>query len=213
VLHRTLSTVEFIQLAEQAGAVTPLTHWMLDTAFSQSYAWHEAGLDRALAGSLSAHDLYDPGLIDCSRKLFSTWGIAPALIRFELAESALMADPSVALETLNRLKQLDVELFIDDFGTGYSGLSYLQKLPVDAVKIDQSFVIPMLSSSDSEVVVHSTIELGHNLHLNVVAQGIENQATWERLAMLGCDVAQGCLFSMPIAAEVFQDWDTSWTHA
>ena len=208
--HGMISTAEFIPLAEQAGTITPLTHWMLDAAFSQSYAWHEAGLDQALAVNLSVHDLYGPGLVDRIRGLFSTWGISPGMIQFELTEGALMADPVAALETLTRLKQLDVELFVDDFGTGYSGLSYLQKLPVDGVKIDQSFVMPMLSSSDSEVIVHSTIELGHNLSLKVVAEGVETQAIWKRLAALHCDVAQGYLISMPMPAETFEIWNSRW---
>ncbi|WP_114968240.1 putative bifunctional diguanylate cyclase/phosphodiesterase [Rhodoferax ferrireducens] len=209
--HGMISTTEFIQLAEQAGTITPLTNWMLEAAFSQSYAWQEAGLARALAVNLSAHDLYDPGLIDRIRGLFSTWGLDPALIQFELTESALMADPAAALETLTRLKQLEVELFVDDYGTGYSSLSYLQMLPVDGVKIDQSFVMPMMQSSDSEVIVHSTIELGHNLGLKVVAEGVESQAIWERLAGLGCDVAQGYLISKPMPAEQFQAWESNWS--
>ena len=209
--HGMISTTEFIRLAEQAGTITPLTHWMLDAAFSQAYAWHEAGLERALAVNLSAHDLYDPGLVDRIHGLFSTWGISHALIQFELTESALMADPAGALETLGRLKQLDVELFIDDYGTGYSSLSYLQQLPVDGVKIDQSFVKPMMDSGDSTVIVCSTIELGHNLGLKVVAEGVESQAIWERLAGLSCDVAQGHLISMPMPAAQIQAWETQWS--
>jgi diguanylate cyclase len=208
-----IPTTEFIQLAEQAGTITPLTNWMLEAAFSQSYKWHEARLDCALAINLSAHDLYDSGLIDRIRGLFSTWGITPELIQFELTESALMADPADALETLTRLKKLGVKLFIDDFGTGYSGLSYLQKLPVDAVKIDQSFVMPMVASADSAVIVSSTIELGHNLGLEVVAEGVESQAIWTRLAELGCDVAQGYLISMPMPAGQFKEWETGWSQA
>lgn len=209
--HGMISTTEFIRLAEQAGTITPLTHWMLDATFSQAYAWHEAGLERALAVNLSAHDLYDPALVDRIRGLFSTWGISPALIQFELTESALMADPAGALETLVRLKQLDVELFIDDYGTGYSSLRYLQQLPVDGVKIDQSFVKPMMDSGDSTVIVCSTIELGHNLGLKVVAEGVESQAIWERLAGLSCDVAQGHLIGMPMPAAQIQAWETQWS--
>ncbi len=133
------------------------------------------------------------------------------MIQFELTESALMVDPVDALETLTRLKRMAVQLFIDDFGTGHSSLSYLQQLPVDAVKIDQSFVLPMVRSGDSAVIVRSTIELGHNLGLQVVAEGVENQPTWERLAKLGCDVAQGYLISAPMPAEKFQEWETKWS--
>lgn len=208
--HGMVSTAEFIQLAEQAGTITPLTNWMLEAAFSQSYTWQEAGLERALAVNLSAHDLYDPGFIDRIRGMFSTWGIAPQRIQFELTESSLMEDPAAALETLSRLKALDVELFIDDYGTGYSSLSYLQKLPVDALKIDQSFVRPLMRDGDSAAIVSSTIELGHNLGKKVVAEGVESLEIWNRLSALGCDVAQGYHISQPMPAEQFLAWEAHW---
>jgi diguanylate cyclase (GGDEF)-like protein len=211
--HGSVPPSEFIRLAEEAGTITPLTNWMLRAAFSQAYAWHKAGLEWALAVNLSAHDLYDPGLIERIQGLFSTWGIPPALIQFELTESALMIDPFASLETLERLKHLDVELFIDDYGTGYSSLSYLQKLPVDGVKIDQSFVMPMVASGDSAMIVSSIIELSHNLGLKVVAEGVESQAVWDRLATLRCDVAQGYLISMPMPAEQCQEWNNKWLQA
>jgi EAL domain-containing protein (putative c-di-GMP-specific phosphodiesterase class I) len=198
-----ISTGEFIKLAEQAGLITPLTNWVLESAFRQSYAWHESSLDRALSINLSVHDLRDFKLIDRIKGLFFTWGIRPELIEFEFTESALMEDPDSALETLTQLKHLGVKLFIDDFGTGYSSLSYLQKLPVDSIKIDQSFVTPMVTSNGSAAIVCSTIELGHNLNLEVVAEGVESQAIWDRLTTLKCDVAQGYLISMPIPAEQF----------
>jgi EAL domain-containing protein (putative c-di-GMP-specific phosphodiesterase class I) len=145
--------------------------------------------------------------------LFSKWGISPELIQFELTESALMADPVGALKTLCKLKSLGTELYIDDFGTGYSSLGYLQKLPVDGIKIDQSFVMPMVRREDSAVIVRSTIELGHNLKLTVVAEGVENQAIWDSLEALGCDVAQGYLISRPMPAERFGDWENGWSRA
>jgi diguanylate cyclase (GGDEF)-like protein len=208
--HGLIATGEFIKLAEQARLITPLTNWVLEAAFSRSHAWHDAGLDLALSVNLSAQDLQDPGLVQRIQRLFSTWGVPPGLIQFELTESALMEDPDNALATLRALKDLNVKLSIDDFGTGYSSLSYLQRLPVDSIKIDQSFVMPMIASRDSEVIVHSTIELGHNLGLQVVAEGVESQAIWERLAELGCDVAQGYLVSMPMPAEQFAEWEHGW---
>ena len=209
-VHGMLPTMEFIKLAEHAGLITPLTNWMLDAAFSQSYVWHEAGLEQPLSVNLSAHDLYHPLLIDRIQGLFSTWGIRPELIQFELTESTLMEDPVCALDTLTKLKKFGTRLFIDDFGTGYSSLSYLQKLPVDSIKIDQSFVMPMVASNDSAVIVRTAIELGHNLDLEVVAEGVDSQAVWDRLATLGCDVAQGYLVSMPMPAEQFSKWEKGW---
>jgi diguanylate cyclase (GGDEF)-like protein len=212
-VHGMISPVEFIRLAEHAGLITPLTNWMLDASFSQSYIWHEAGMKRPLSINLSAQDLRDPRLLERIRGLFSTWGISPELIEFELTESALMEDPIGGLEALKHLKGFGTTLFIDDFGTGYSSLSYLQKLPVDALKIDQSFVMPMLNNHDSEVIVRSTIELGHNLELEVVAEGVENQLLWDRLALLGCDVAQGYLMSVPMPADQFRSWSEQWSKA
>ncbi|SFI97125.1 bifunctional diguanylate cyclase/phosphodiesterase [Nitrosomonas sp. Nm34] len=209
-VHGMLPTIEFIKLAEHAGLITPLTNWMLDAAFSQSYIWHEEGVERALSVNLSAHDLYHPLLIDRIQGLFSTWGIRPEMIQFELTESALMEDPAGALEILTKLKKFGTRLFIDDFGTGYSSLSYLQKLPVDSIKIDQSFVMPMVINSDSAAIVHSTIELGHNLNLEVVAEGVDSQAVWDHLAELGCDIAQGYLVSRPMPVEQFSNWENEW---
>ncbi len=199
---------EFIKLAESTGVITPLTYWVLDAALAQSYGWREAGFEKPLAVNLSARDLVDPRLLDRIHGSFTTWGAKPEWIQFELTESALMEDPTAALLTLRRLKDFGVELCIDDFGTGYSSLSYLQKLPVDIIKIDQSFVANMVSSSDSAVIVHSTIELAHNLKLKTVAEGVENDETWARLAQLGCDMAQGYYIHEPIAADQFKDWAT-----
>jgi len=202
-----IATGEFVRLAEQAGLISPLTHWVLDAAFAQAYAWHEAGVREPLAVNLSAHDLRDPSLLDRIKGLFATWGARPDWIQFELTESALMVDPTGALETLGRLKQLGVELYIDDFGTGYSSLSYLQKLPVDSIKIDQSFVSSMIDSEDSSIIVRSTIELGHNLDLGVVAEGVESERIWNDLARLGCDTAQGYFVSRPMPSERFKEWE------
>jgi diguanylate cyclase (GGDEF)-like protein len=212
-VHGMMSPLEFIQLAEQAGMITPLTNWMLEAAFRQSHTWSEAGRWLPLAINLSAHDLYDPGLIDRIRDLFSGWAIKPDMIQFELTESALMADPSAALETLVRLKRLNVKLFIDDYGTGYSSLSYLQQLPIDAIKIDQSFVRKMARSRDSEVIISSTIELGHKLGMEVLAEGVETREDWDHLAAMGCDVAQGFLISMPMPADRIDQWEREWSQA
>jgi diguanylate cyclase (GGDEF)-like protein len=207
--HGMIPPTDFIPLAEQAGTITPVTHWIMDAAFHQSYLWHQAGLQLPMAVNLSAHDLYNPHLVDRVNGLFSTWGLPPELIQFELTESALMAEPASALKTVCRLKDIGVQLFVDDFGTGYSGLSYLHRLPVDGIKIDQSFVMPMVSNSDSAVIVSSTIDLGHNLGLKVVAEGVENEAILRRLAALGCDVAQGYLIGKPMPSSILQEWKSS----
>jgi diguanylate cyclase (GGDEF)-like protein len=206
--HGLLPPNDFIKLAENAGLITPLTYWVLDAALGQSYAWHQEGDHRPISVNLSAHDLRDPKLIDRIRGAFSTWGAEPDWIEFELTESALMEDPVAALETLTQLRNLDSRLTIDDFGTGYSSLAYLQKLPVDSLKIDQSFVIPMLSDDDdSAKIVRSIVELAHNLDLEVVAEGVENQETLNRLGNFGCDIAQGFSISRPLPGDSFRAWE------
>lgn len=198
---------EFIGLAEQTGLITPLTYWMLDAALRLSHAWHEVG-QRAqpLSVNLSARDLHDPKLLERIEHALATWGAEPDWIEFELTESALMLDPTAAMETLVRLKRLDLRLAIDDYGTGYSSLSYLQRLPVDAIKIDQSFVRAMRHDDGSTAIVRSTIELAHSLHLQVVAEGVEDDETFGELAALKCDMAQGYCICRPLPAQEFQQW-------
>ena len=205
-----MSTIEFVQLAESAGMIAPLTNWMLEAAFRQSHAWRVAGQARPLAVNLSAHDLYDVALIERIRSLLAIWDVPPELIQFELTESALMTDPAAAINTLHGLKRLNVKLFIDDYGTGYSSLSYLQKMPVDAIKIDQSFVGAMTANRDAAVIISSTIDLGHKLGMEVVAEGVETAEAWNCLAELGCDVAQGYLISRPMPAGQLEQWQRGW---
>ena len=203
---------EFIKLAESSGLITPLTYWVLDAALRQSYAWREHGLQQPLSVNLSARDLRDPRLLDRIGGALATWGARPGWIEFELTESALMEDPAGALDTLTRLKGLDVSLTIDDYGTGYSSLAYLRRLPVDAIKIDRSFVSDMMSNKDSATIVRSTIELAHNLDLTVIAEGVEDQRTFDELAALGCDMAQGFCISRPIPMDEFRAWEARPVH-
>jgi diguanylate cyclase (GGDEF)-like protein len=208
-VHPTLGMLnpgEFIALAESSGLITPLTHWVIDAALRQGYAWREQGLSHPLSINLSARDLRDPRLLDRIGDELATWGAKPGSIDFELTESALMEDPAAALETLKRLKRLDVTLTIDDYGTGYSSLSYLSRLPVDAIKIDQSFVRSMGTSKDAATIVRSTIALAHNLDLKVIAEGVEDQQTFDTLAEWGCDMAQGYSISRPMPAGDFGAW-------
>lgn len=197
---------EFVALAEFAGLITPLTFWVLEAAFRQRFAWNESGLNVPLSINLSAQDLRDARLVNKIEGLMATWGAESNWIQFEVTESALMEDPASALETLRKLKHIGIQLAIDDFGIGYSSLSYLQNLPVDAIKIDQSFVKQITEHPKPAAIVHSTIELAHRLNLKVVAEGIENQEVLERLVEMGCDVAQGYLIGAPMPAEDFADW-------
>jgi EAL domain-containing protein (putative c-di-GMP-specific phosphodiesterase class I) len=197
---------EFIGLAEQTGLITPLTYWMLEAVLRHSYAWREQGRALPLSINLSARDLHDPKLLGRIEGALATWGAEPDWIEFELTESALMLDPAAALEKLQQLKRLNLRIAIDDYGTGYSSLSYLQRLPVDALKIDQTFISGMRRNSDSAAIVHSTIDLAHSLRLLVIAEGVEDDETFSDLAAMACDQAQGYCISRPLPADDFQRW-------
>lgn len=197
---------EFIPLAEHTGLIKPLTEWVLAAALRQSSVWRETGLKLPIAVNLSARNLRDAGLLDKMKQLLGAWHADAGWLEFEITESTIMDDPDGALAILTSLNDLGIALFVDDFGTGYSSLSYLQKLPVDAVKIDKSFVQNMLASADSAAIVRATITLAHDLGMKVVAEGIESQEMWDGLARLRCDVAQGYFIGKPMPAEQFQAW-------
>jgi len=197
---------EFITLAEHTGLIKPLTDWVVNAALRQSASWRKAGLALPIAVNLSARNLHDVELVRNIDRLFAVWGAESSWLELEITEGAVMEDPEGALDTLQRLSAKGMTLFIDDFGTGYSSLGYLKKLPMDAVKIDKSFVCDMLTDTDSAAIVRSTIGLAHDLDLKVVAEGIESQEMWNQLAALGCDVAQGYHISRPLPAEKFIEW-------
>jgi EAL domain-containing protein (putative c-di-GMP-specific phosphodiesterase class I) len=192
---------EFIKLAESTGLITPLTYWVLEAALRQSYEWHEQGLQQPLSVNLSVHDLRDPKLLDRISGSLATWGAQAGWIEFELTESALMADPVGALETLTRLKRLDVELTIDDYGTGYSSLASLRHLPIQQVKIDRCFVTGIPADASNDAIVRSTIDLAHALGALVVAEGVETPSELQRLADIACDLAQGYLIGRPLPGD------------
>ena len=203
----------FIPLAEHTGLIKPMTDWVLAAALRQLSVWRQAGPHLPIAVNLSVRNLRDPDLIERVAGLLRAWSIDPGKLEVEITESAMMDDPKRALEALVRLRDLGIRLFIDDFGTGHSSLAYLKRLPVDAVKIDKSFVSDMLSSTDSEAIVRSTITLAHDIGLKVVAEGIEDQATWERLVALGCDTGQGYFISKPLECPQFEMWLNGWPGA
>ncbi len=192
---------QFILLAEHAGLIKPLTLWVLTAALRQCRGWHDRGIAISVAVNLSARSLQDAGLPDQVAAILHHAGAAPGSLELEITESVIMADPARALEILTRLNAMGVRLSIDDFGTGYSSLSYLKKLPVESIKIDKSFVISMVTDQDDAVIVRSTIDLAHTLGLKVVAEGVEQRETWDRLAALGCDSAQGYYLSRPQPAD------------
>ena len=194
-----LDPPDFIPLAEQTGLMKPLTRWVLGEALRQCCRWHETGLDLCVAVNISAQNLQDPGLIDTIVSLLDETGRQASDLALEITESALMADSTRALETLTVLHEMGVRIAIDDFGTGYSSLSYLSRLNADEIKIDKSFVMQMLTNEGDRFITQAVIDLGHNLGLEVVAEGVENQETWTRLVAMGCDHAQGHFLSGPLS--------------
>ena len=196
----------FIPLAEQTGLIRPLTRWVLTTAVRQTRAWHDEGLLLSVAVNLSAHDLQDADLPRWVAELLYEHDLDAEWLKLELTESALMSDPAKALQVLTELCDLGVRIAIDDFGTGYSSLGYLKRLPAHEIKIDRSFVADMAAHERDQAIVRSTIDLGHNLGLAAVAEGVEDQRTLDLLGGLGCDLAQGYYLSRPLPAQSVATW-------
>lgn len=197
---------DFIQLTERTGLIQLLTQCVLKAALGQCQAWHPAGFPLSVAVNLSARNLEDPQLPNRIAELLMTSGMKAEWLELEITESMIMADPARAREVLCHLNKMGLRLSIDDFGTGYSSLGYLRKLPVHSIKIDKSFVMDMVVNEDDGVIVHSMIDLAHNLGLKVVAEGVESQEVLNRLTELGCDLAQGYHMSRPLPAPELTQW-------
>ena len=198
-----VSPAEFVPMAEETGLIRPMTYLVIDLAVRQLRAWVDAGTPVALAVNLSARNLYDPSLHGRIEGLLNTWGLPGELLEFEITESALVEDPEGARAALRGLAALGGKLYIDDFGTGYSSLNYLVTLPVHALKIDRSFVARMGKNAQARLVVQSVVSMAHSLGLRVVAEGVETDADAAILRELGCDEAQGYLYSKPLLPQEF----------
>ena len=197
---------EFIPLAQQTGLIRPLTFHVLDEALRQASLWQLEGLDLRVAVNVAMRNLLDMQFPDDVSRLLAKWEISSDRLELEITESTIMADPFRARLVLTRLSEMGVRLSIDDFGTGYSSLGYLRRLPVREIKIDKSFVMNMRADENDAVIVRSTIDLGRNLGLEVVAEGVESAAIWQDLVTYGCDVAQGFFLSRPVPAEDLTRW-------
>ncbi len=197
---------EFIPLAERTGLIKRLTRTVLTEAIRQARAWELAGLRVPIAVNLSMRNVHDPQLPQTIAQLLQRWDARPELLRLEITETVLAADPERALQTMDSLRAMGVHIALDDFGIGYSSLAYLNRLPLDQIKIDRSFVIGMTSDESNATIVRATVELGHGLGYAVVAEGVENAETRERLAALGCDGIQGFLIARPMPADQTAEW-------
>ncbi len=201
-----VSPAEFIVLAERTGSIQLLTNWVIEEAMRQLAEWNKRGLFIQLSVNVSADDLLSGDLVGHVVKLLSLYGVPAEQLIFEITESAVMSEPEKALIVLHRLRECGISLSVDDFGTGYSSLAHLKRLPVQELKIDQSFVRNLDETSEDAVIVRSTIEMSHNLGLKVVAEGVEYQHSLDLLERWHCDTAQGYLISRPLTAPAFEAW-------
>jgi EAL domain-containing protein (putative c-di-GMP-specific phosphodiesterase class I) len=204
--HGLLPPGAFIDAVEQTGLIGPLTRHVLERSIAQCSQWRANGQDLSVAVNLSVRNLLDPSLPLQISDLLDAYHLPADRLQLEITESMIMSDPERALQIVGRLSDLGVRLSVDDFGTGYSSLANLKRLPIDELKIDRSFVSPMMQDESDLIIVRSTINLGHDLGLKVIAEGVEDELTLKRLATLGCDLAQGYHLSRPLAPDAFTDW-------
>ncbi|PRC94170.1 GGDEF domain-containing phosphodiesterase [Solimicrobium silvestre] len=197
---------QFIPFAEQTGIIRLLTRWILDKSAALCTELITHGIHLKISVNISTHDLLDQDLPVKFADILTRHRVKTSSFCLEITESAIMNDPHRAQVTLERLNAMGVELSIDDFGTGYSSLAYLKRLPVDELKIDKSFVMHMENDSDDRKIVKSTIDLGHNMGLRVVAEGVEDAAVMALLTKMGCDQAQGNYINRAIPSEQLIEW-------
>jgi EAL domain-containing protein (putative c-di-GMP-specific phosphodiesterase class I) len=188
-------------LVEETGFMEPLTDWVLRQALKDSAALSDRGIDLGIAINLSARSLSEPGLAARLAAIVANCGGGAARLTLEITETAIMSDPQVAFANIAALRDAGFKIAIDDYGTGLSSLAYLRQISADSLKIDRSFVTGLGRNKRDAELVRSTIELGHRLGLEVVAEGVETRATLDVLTLLGCDQAQGYLIGVPLRAD------------
>ncbi len=197
---------EFIPIAEMSNVIYPLTVWVMEQTVKQCAEWVREGMNVSVAMNLSARNLLDDRIVGDLRRVLKAHNLSGEHLEMEITESMIMSDPKRSQAALERISALGVKLSVDDFGTGYSSLAYLKRLPVQSLKIDGSFIQGMLEDEHDEIIVNSTIQLAHNLGLSVVAECVENKATYERLSELGCDAAQGFFIARPMDVRKAESW-------
>jgi len=195
-----IAPINIITLAEQLGIINRLTTWVMKEAIAQCARWRDQGIFMSMAINLSVYDLLTSNLIDQIENLLQEFQVPASYLVIEITENAMLIDPNNAISILQSLDKMGVRIAIDDFGVGFSSLGYLKKLPVDELKIDKSFVLDMNSNENDAMIVRSTIDLAHNLGLNVVAEGVETEEIYDLLRMLSCDTVQGYYLAKPAQA-------------
>ncbi|MGF7191034.1 diguanylate cyclase (GGDEF)-like protein [Robbsia andropogonis] len=201
---------QFIPFAEQTGYIKAITNWVIDRAVAQCAEWLSRDVELAISVNVSARDLIHSALPAKMATVLAKYKVPPHLVWLEITESAIIDDPAHAIATLDKLYALGIRLSIDDFGTGYSSLAYLKRMPVHELKIDRTFVMGMAEHVSDKTIVRSTIDLGHNMGLKVVAEGVENVEVMNQLRELNCDLAQGYHLSRPLPPERLEVWLAEW---
>jgi EAL domain-containing protein (putative c-di-GMP-specific phosphodiesterase class I) len=197
--------MEFIPFAEQSGLIVDITPWVVREALSQVREWRAAGVDLRVSVNVAMRNLRDPGFLAQIEELVAASGVPAAALTLEITEGTIMLEAERTLDLLQRFRTMGIGVAIDDFGTGYSSLAYLSRLPVDEIKIDKSFVMA-LDDPGNRAIVDAVIQLGQAFSLRVVAEGVKDAATWEKIRSLPCDVGQGYFMSPPIPADEFGRW-------
>ena len=197
---------EFIPLAEQTGLIKPITKWVFEKSIAQCAEWKNKNIKLSISINISVHNLHDSKLLQHIQNILTKHNLATECLILEISEGDMMSEPIRARQTLEKIKKTGISLSIDDFGTGYSSLSYLKRSPIDEIKVDRSFVMEMAEDKDDDIIVLATIELAHNLGLKIVAEGVHDKQTWERLKVLNCDIAQGYFISEPLSPDAFTNW-------
>jgi EAL domain-containing protein (putative c-di-GMP-specific phosphodiesterase class I) len=199
-----------ISIAEHAGFIAPLTFAVINTVLRHAADFRRKGVHVNLSVNISTQMLADVEMPDIVQQAIDTWDVPADRLTFEITESAMIGDVERSLLVLSRLRDMGIRLSIDDFGTGYSSLAYMKRFPVHELKIDKMFVANMLTSRGDQQIVQSVIDLSHNFSLQAVAEGVENGQTLDELKAMGCDIAQGYLFSRALPYDEFVLWLKAW---
>ena len=204
--HGTVYPDEIIPIAEQTGLINPITYWIIDNTAKYNKKLKSIGIDIKIAINLSVYNLQDHMFVEKIIDIFNKNQISASEFIMEVTESVVMTNPQQSIEVLNRLHESGIEIAVDDFGTGYSSLAYLKLLPLSKLKIDKSFIMDMIKDENDAMIVLSTIDLAHNLGMQVIAEGIEEKEILELLSVLGCNLGQGYFISRPISENDFEKW-------